>query len=92
MSRLHNVKGASEVEDFQGHKYTFVYPYIADFFRKIDKLEEVIREKYFDSDIEFIEGIKMAQRMKGQIRKFDKDYNRLETIRFRGLPDEESDF
>lgn len=85
------MRSRSEIEDFKGRKHEFSNNSVGSIFERVDKLEEAIRDKYFDNDIEYVEGVKMVQRIKGHLRKLDKDLDRLETIRYRGMPDDEED-
>ena len=76
------------IEDYRGHEHKFQLEEHAELFSKIDKLEESIRDKYFDTDIEFTEGMKLAKKMKGQIRRMVADYKKLNTIESEGMPDD----
>ena len=79
------------VEDFEGKKYPFYNQCLADAFTLTDSMENVIREKYFDTDLEYVEGVKMAQKMKAQIRRLEVDLENLIEIRYNGLPSASED-
>jgi hypothetical protein len=79
------------VEDFEGKKYPFNNQCLADAFTLTDSMENVIREKYFDTDLEYVEGVKMAQKMKAQIRRLEVDLENLMEIRYNGLPSASED-
>lgn len=74
-------------EDHRGHEYRFKDPQTAALFEAVDKLEEGIREKYFDDDIEHKTGVALVRKMKGQLRRMSNDYDKLATIRYEGMPD-----
>jgi hypothetical protein len=79
------------IEDFEGKKYPFNNQCLADAFTLTDSMENVIREKYFDTDLEYVEGVKLAQKMKAQIRRLDVDLDYLMEIRYNGIPSKSED-
>ncbi len=82
-------KNVSVVEDFHGKEYIFIDNRIAELFGAVDKMEDGIREKYFDDDIEFEQGTKLAKKMKGQLRRMDVDLKKLIDINFEGIDDDQ---
>lgn len=83
--------GNHEVEDHDGKKYNFRDPDIASLFSTVDAIQERIQDKYFEDDIEYEEGVKLAKRIKANLRRFNNDLILLSEIQKRGMPDIEDD-
>lgn len=81
--------GNHEVQDFSGNSYSFRDPDIASLFSTIDAIQERIIDKYFSDDLEYEEGVKLANRLKSQLRRLNNDLILLLEIQRRGIPDEE---
>jgi len=72
-------------EDYQGRTHEFKNRNISNLFEEVDKLEEGVRDKYFDDDEEFTEGIRLAKKLKGQLRRIDADVLKLNEIKETGI-------